>query len=224
MTKALLLDIEGTLAPLSFVKEVMFPYSRERLGAFLREHWDEPFLKEIVKEAEEISGRELKTPEEAERLFSEWIDRDLKLAPLKELQGHLWEEGFKTGALVAPVYEDACRKLKEWKEKGLKLFVYSSGSVKAQKLFFSHSDCGDLTPLFDGFFDTRVGSKKESSSYEKIARLTGFKPEEILFISDNPEELEAARKAGLKVLQSVREGVTPDGRFSQIRSFEEIEP
>jgi len=224
VVKALLLDVEGTVAPLTFVKEVLFPYSEKKLLSFLKERWEDPQVKKLIKEAEELSGRKLSSPEEAEELFREWIKKDLKVAPLKEIQGHVWEEGFKRGELKAPLYRDACKKIKEWHGKGYRLFVYSSGSVKAQKLFFSHTECGDLTPYFEGFFDTRTGLKKEKTSYEKIAQKIGLPPSEVLFVSDNPEELRAAKEAGMKVVQSVREGVEPSPEFPQIRSFEEIEP
>ncbi|NPA32813.1 MAG: acireductone synthase [Aquificae bacterium] len=222
MIKAILLDIEGTLAPLSFVKEVLFPYSKERLPQFLRENWEREEVKRIINEATKIAGHPL-DPESASELFSRWIDEDKKYTPLKELQGHIWQEGYEKGELKAPVYEDAYKKLLEWKERGIPLYVYSSGSVKAQKLFFSHTQFGDITHLFSGFFDTRIGSKKDKRSYEEIAKKLGLKPEEILFISDNPDELRSAKEAGMKVIQSVREGVSPAEGFDKIKSFEEIE-
>ncbi|AAC07754.1 acireductone synthase [Aquifex aeolicus] len=222
MVKAILLDIEGTIAPLSFVKEVMFPYSKKKLREFLEKNWEKPEIKKIVQEVEKIEGRELSL-EEAVQLFSRWIDEDRKITPLKELQGHIWEEGFKSGELKAPLYEDAYEKIKEWKEKGIPVYIYSSGSVKAQNLFFGHSVYGDIRNLFSGFFDTKIGSKRERSSYEKIAKEIGLPPHEILFISDNPEELKAAKEAGMKVIQSVREGVEPSGDFEKITSFRELE-
>jgi len=222
MIKALLLDIEGTLAPLSFVKEVLFPYSLERLEDFLKKHSGDPHVREILRETEKLAGKSLSL-DEAIGLFKSWIEEDKKITPLKELQGLIWEEGFNSGKLIAPLYEDAYERLKEWKEKGIPMYVYSSGSVKAQKLFFSHTNYGDITDFFSEFFDTRIGSKKEKSSYEKIARKIGLPPSEILFISDNPEELRAASEVGFRVLQSVREGVTPSEEFRKIYSFREIE-
>lgn len=221
MVKAILLDIEGTIAPLSFVKEVMFPYSKKRIKKFLEENRENPKVKKIILEVQKLEGRELSFEETAE-LFERWIDEDRKVTPLKELQGHIWEEGFKSGELRAPLYEDAYEKIKEWKEKGIPVYIYSSGSVKAQELFFGHSVYGDIRNLFSGFFDTKIGSKKEKSSYEKIAKEIGLSPEEILFISDNPDELKAAKEAGMKVIQSVREGVDPSEEFEKITSFKEL--
>ena len=222
MVKAVLLDIEGTIAPLTFVKEVMFPYSKRKLREFLEENWDRPEIQEIIRDTSREVGKELSL-EEAVETFSRWIDEDKKITPLKELQGYIWEEGFKSGELRAPLYEDAYKKIREWKERGIPLYIYSSGSVKAQELFFSHTEYGNLLGLFSGFFDTKIGNKKEKESYLRIAQKIGLKPEEILFISDNPEELKAAKEAGFKVLQSVRDGVKPSEEFEKIYSFEEIE-
>ncbi len=222
MVKAVLLDIEGTIAPLSFVKEVMFPYSKRKLREFLEENWDKPVIQEIIRDASREVGKELNL-EEAVETFSRWIDEDRKITPLKELQGYIWEEGFKSGELRAPLYEDAYKKIKEWNEKGVPVYIYSSGSVKAQELFFSHTEYGNILNLFSGFFDTKIGSKKEKESYLRIAEKIGLNPEEILFVSDNPDELRVARKAGFKVLQSVREDVQPSEEFKKIYSFEEIE-
>ena len=222
MVKAVLLDIEGTIAPLTFVKEVMFPYSKRKLREFLEKNWNKPEIQEIVRDASREVGKELSL-EEAVETFSRWIDEDRKITPLKELQGYIWEEGFKSGELRAPLYEDAYKKIREWKERGIPLYIYSSGSVKAQELFFSHTEYGNLLGLFSGFFDTKIGNKKEKESYLRIAQKIGLKPEEILFISDNPEELKAAKEAGFKVLQSVRDGVKPSEEFEKIYSFEEIE-
>ncbi|NPB07993.1 MAG: acireductone synthase [Aquificae bacterium] len=222
MVRAVLLDIEGTIAPLSFVKEVLFPYSLEKLEEFLKEHSEDPEVREILRETQELVGRPLSL-EEAIGLFRKWIEEDRKVTPLKELQGLIWEEGFRSGKLVAPLYEDAYEKLKEWKEMGIPLYVYSSGSVRAQKLFFSHTNYGDVTDFFRGFYDTRIGPKKEKRSYEKIVREIGLSPQDVLFISDNPDELRAASQAGLQVLQSVREGVQPSEEFRKIYSFREIE-
>ncbi|SNZ03204.1 enolase-phosphatase E1 [Persephonella hydrogeniphila] len=203
MIKAILIDIEGTVAPISFVKDVLFPYSKERLEKFLEENKENPHIKRIVEEIKKIEGKDLSL-KEAVNTLKKWIDEDRKIAPLKDIQGFIWKEGFEKGDIKSPIYEDAYKKLKEWKEKGLKLYIYSSGSVQAQKLFFSHTEHGNLLDLFDGFFDTRIGNKKEKDSYVKIAQKIGLKPEEILFLSDNPDEIKAAAQAGMKVYRIVR--------------------
>ncbi len=222
MVKAVLLDIEGTIAPLTFVKEVMFPYSKRKLREFLQENWNKPEIQEIIRDASREIGKELSLVEAVET-FSKWIDEDRKITPLKELQGYIWEEGFRSGELRASLYEDAYKKIREWNEKGIPVYIYSSGSVKAQELFFSHTEYGNILNLLSGFFDTKIGNKKEKDSYLKIAEKIGLKPEEILFISDNPDELRAAKETGYKVIQSVRDGVQPSEEFEKIYSFEELE-
>ncbi|RME11582.1 MAG: acireductone synthase, partial [Aquificota bacterium] len=163
MIKAIITDIEGTTSSLHYVREVMFPYSKKKLRDFLGAHWEEGHMKDIIKKLEERLGQRVDL-ELAVKTFEDWIDRDLKEPLLKELQGHIWEEGFLSGELKGHIYEDAYKRLKEWKEKGYRLYVYSSGSVKAQKLFFGNTEYGDITYLFDGFFDTSVGGKKERES------------------------------------------------------------
>lgn len=224
MIKAILLDIEGTIAPISFVKEVLFPFSKERMEEFVKENKDKPEIKQIIEEVKKIEGKELSL-EEVIETFKRWIDEDRKITPLKDIQGYIWEEGFKTGSLKAPVYEDAYKKMLQWKEKGIPMYIYSSGSVKAQKLFFGHTEYGNILNFFKGHFDTKIGNKKEKESYQKIAEEIGLKPEEILFLSDNPDEIKAAAEAGIKAIRVVRENdaeYIKDFPYPQISSFEEI--
>jgi len=136
------------------------------------------------------------------------MNQDKKITPLKTLQGMMWKTGYDQGDFQGHVYEDAFQELKHWEEQGLALYVYSSGSVPAQKLLFSHSTYGDLTPLFSGYFDTKVGGKKESDSYRKIAEQLELAPEKILFLSDTIEELDAAQEAGMQTILILREGTT----------------
>jgi len=221
MIRAIITDIEGTTSSISYVKEVMFPYSKRRLRSFLEAYWQEDKVKELIRGLEEKLQRSVDL-DTAVKTFEEWIDKDLKEPLLKELQGHIWEEGFKSGELKGHIYEDAYKKLKEWKEQGYRLYVYSSGSVKAQKLFFGNTDYGDLTYLFDGFFDTSVGIKKEKESYLKIAGLIGLKPEECLFLSDLEEELDCARSAGMRTVRVVRDTEKTDSKHPTVESFYQI--
>ena len=221
MIRAIITDIEGTTSSISYVKEVMFPYSRRRLRSFLEAHWQEDKVKELIIGLEEKLQRSIDL-DTAVRTLVEWIDKDLKEPLLKELQGHIWEEGFKSGEIKGHIYEDAYKKLKEWKEQGYRLYVYSSGSVKAQKLFFGNTDYGDLTYLFDGFFDTSVGNKKEKESYLKIAELIGLKPEECLFLSDTEEELDCARSAGMRTVKVVRDTEKTDSKHPIVKNFYQI--
>ncbi len=221
MIRAIITDIEGTTSSISYVKEVMFPYSKIRLRSFLEAYWQEDKVKELIRGLEEKLQRSIDL-DTAVKTFEEWIDKDLKEPLLKELQGHIWEEGFKSGELKGHIYEDAYKKLKEWKEQGYRLYVYSSGSVKAQKLFFGNTDYGDLTYLFDGFFDTSVGGKKEKESYLKIAELIGLKPEECLFLSDAEEELDCARSAGMRTIRVVRDTGKTDSKHPIVENFYQI--
>ena len=169
MIEVILTDIEGTTSSISYVKDVMFPYSLERLEKFLVENWESQEVKRIIQLLSQRLSKQV-SQQEAIQTLKEWIKKDLKETALKELQGLIWEEGFKSGDLKGHVYPDAYEMLKRWKERGLKIYVFSSGSVKAQRLFFSHSLYGDITYLFSGFFDTNIGSKKDSSSYLEIAK------------------------------------------------------
>ena len=219
MVKAILTDIEGTTSSISFVKDVLFPYSKRKLREFVQKHSEDPEVQRILREV-----REMEPGDPIETLLS-WIDEDRKVTPLKELQGLIWEEGYKSGELKGHIYEDAYRKLKEWHDKGIPIYVYSSGSVKAQRLLFGHTQYGDLNYLFSGHFDTKIGNKKESDSYRKIAGEIGLEPEEILFLSDSPEEIRASAEAGMKVIRFAREGENEfieDFPYPQVRSFEEV--
>ena len=223
MIKAILTDIEGTVSSISFVKDVLFPYSKERIDTFIKENEDNPEVQRILDEVRKIEGKDL-TVEEIIRTLKKWIDEDRKIAPLKDIQGLIWKEGFETGKLKADLYEDAYRKLKEWKEK-YPIYVYSSGSVQAQKLFFSHTNYGNILNWFSGHFDTKIGNKKESDSYKKIAKEIGLKPEEILFLSDNPDEIIASAKAGMKAIRVVRPNdaeYIEDFPYKQVKTFDEI--
>lgn len=217
--KAVLTDIEGTVSDISFVKDVLFPYSYERIDDFVEKHWKE--IGDIRKATEKIVGKEL-TKEEFVKIMKEWIKKDEKITPLKELQGIIWEEGFKEGKLVSHIYEDALRKLKEWKKKGLPVYIYSSGSVKAQRLFFGHTTYGDLNYLFAGNFDTKIGNKKNPESYKRIAESLNLSPSDILFLSDSKEEIEAAYKSGMNVIMVVRNGKI-ESSFRTIKSFDELD-
>jgi enolase-phosphatase E1 len=222
MTKAILTDIEGTTSSLSFVKDVLFPYARERMAEFVRQHAQEAAVKKELEEVRRLSGKNLDQPEVIGQLIR-WIDEDKKITPLKSLQGMIWEDGYKKSDFKGHMYEDAVRHLKQWKQAGIRLYVFSSGSVQAQKLLFAHTEYGDLTPLFSGYFDTTIGNKREADSYRKIAAAIGTPPGDILFLSDIRGELDAARTAGMQVAWLVRDGAPdPNATHRQVRNFDEI--
>jgi enolase-phosphatase E1 len=202
--RAILTDIEGTTSSISFVKDVLFPFARERLPAFVETHADKPEVQHWLHEAARDACIIHAERSEIVGLLQRWIDEDRKATPLKALQGMIWDEGYRSGDFRAHVYPDVAPKLREWKKQGLDLYIYSSGSVPAQKLFFEFSEAGDLTPLLSGYFDTEVGHKREAESYRRIATAIGRPAEEILFLSDIVEELDAARAAGMRTTQLAR--------------------
>lgn len=241
----LLLDIEGTTCPVSFVAEVLFPYARQRLGCYLHEHAHEPEVAALVEAVWELWRSE--TTPEARALFAsaadqgaangqqanvravvpylEWlIDHDVKATPLKDLQGRIWRAGYAAGALQAPLFADVPESLRRWAQRGLTLAVYSSGSVAAQQLLYGHSQGGDLRGVFSHWFDTRIGAKQDAASYGAIARSMGCEPGQVLFISDSGAELQAASEAGMAVLFSDRPGNPhrDSGSFERISDYSQL--
>lgn len=204
---AILTDIEGTTTSIDFVYEVLFPYARKHIAGFVRSHPDNPAVQQQLNAVNQEVGRQLSVEQAIEQLIN-WIDEDRKLTPLKSLQGMVWKQGYVDRGFTGHVYADAVEYLRHWHAAGIRLYVYSSGSVPAQKLLFAYSDFGDLTPLFSGYFDTTVGMKREVGSYRKIAAEIGLAAEEILFLSDIPEELDAARDAGMQTAWLVRDAAT----------------
>ena len=230
MKTVILTDIEGTTSSISFVKDVLFPYARERLPAFIAAHGDEPRVRELLDQVAAEHGAICDDAMIAEVLQG-WIDEDRKHTALKALQGMVWEAGYEQGDFTAPLYADVAPALHAWHDSGHRLAVYSSGSVPAQKLLFSHSDAGDLVPLFSDFFDTEVGHKRDADSYRLIADRLHRSPGEIVFLSDVIAELDAAREAGMRtVLLDRREDYpaprTGDGAggHARVESFADIDP
>jgi len=224
MIRAIVTDIEGTTSSLSFVKDVLFPYAREHMADFVAQHQEKPEVRGLLDDARSEAGGELDDEQLVQQLIK-WIDEDKKVTPLKALQGLIWEHGYRQGDFTGHVYEDAYRKLREWHDAGINLYVYSSGSVYAQKLLFGYSDFGDMTPLFSGYFDTRIGHKRERDSYDAIVNELALPANEILFLSDITEELDAADQAGMQTLQLVRDWATDTAaRHVQTKNFDEIDP
>lgn len=222
MIKAIVTDIEGTTSSLSFVKDVLFPYARAHLADFVRSHADEPAVKALLEDACHVVGEQLDT-EQLISQFINWIDEDKKVTPLKSLQGLIWEAGYQHGDFTGHLYHDAAENLQKWHSQGLALYIYSSGSVYAQKLLFAHTEFGDLTPLFSGYFDTHIGAKQQPASYQSIAEHIGLPANQLLFLSDITAELDAAKTAGFATIQLTREGsFDSQTTHSQVRSFDEI--
>ncbi|BBL72193.1 acireductone synthase [Methylogaea oryzae] len=222
MIEVVLTDIEGTTSSLSFVKDVLFPYARQHMAAFVQAHADEAAVRCLLDDVAAAVGRPLSDGDAVEQLLR-WIDEDRKITPLKALQGLIWEDGYRRGDFTGHVYEDAVRRLREWHGRGVRLYVFSSGSVHAQKLLFGHTAYGDLTPLFSGYFDTNVGAKQDAESYRCIAKSIAVPPQSVLFLSDIRGELDAAQAAGMATAWLVRDGdVDPAAAHSQVRDFDGI--
>jgi enolase-phosphatase E1 len=205
--KAVLLDIEGTTSSIAFVAEVLFPYARKHLPAF------------VAARREEIAGLLADVPGDPVATLIQWIDEDRKATPLKTIQGMIWAQGYADGELEGHVYPDTPEALRRWNAAGLAVYIYSSGSIAAQKLIFGHSNAGDLTPLLSGYFDTTTGPKRDPDSYSKIADALDLAPSELLFVSDTPAEVDAAHEAGLQALLIDREGKGGD-----VHSLAEVLP
>jgi enolase-phosphatase E1 len=204
MIRAIVTDIEGTTSSISFVKDVLFPYARKHMPAFVTTHADSPVVQHWLHEAVREAGLVSASQQETIELLQRWIDEDRKATPLKALQGMIWEQGYRDGEYRAHMYPDVAPQLRQWKSQGIDLYVYSSGSVAAQKLFFGFSEAGDLKPLLSGYFDTEIGAKRDPASYRRIVAALGLSSADVLFLSDIVEELDAARAAGMRTILLAR--------------------
>ena len=229
--KAILLDIEGTTTPIDFVHKILFPYAKEKIAEYVRENFTElaDEIAALKKEhAEDILYKgqfDETSPESVSHYLKFLIDIDRKSTPLKTLQGKIWQQGYENGALKGEVFADVPAAFERWQSEGKKIAIYSSGSVLAQKLIFANSTAGDLTKFISEYFDTTTGAKRDTESYKKIAEALKLAPADILFISDVPAELDAARIAGLSTALSLREGnaeLTEEPTHRIIQIFDEI--
>lgn len=222
MIKAIVTDIEGTTSSISFVKDVLFPYSRKHLETFIIAHQDDSTVQALLQDVNGVVGQELSIQEQISKLI-QWIDEDKKFTPLKAIQGLIWESGFAQGAFQHHVYEDAVHALRTWHREGFSLYIFSSGSVHAQQLVFRHTAYGDLTPLFTNYFDTTIGAKRETSAYRAIVQKISVEASEILFLSDVQDELDAAKAVGMQTYWVVRDGkVSAESVHRQVTNFEQI--
>ena len=213
--KAIVTDIEGTTSSIAFVRDVLFPYARAALPRFLQEQHGRADVEHHIKTVADENGLPASDLDGVTEILLQWIDQDRKHTALKALQGMIWVDGYAQATYKAPVYPDADALLRRWHAEGIPLYVYSSGSVPAQKLFFGHTDHGDLCPLFSGHYDTEIGGKREAGSYERIADAIGIAPEYLLFLSDIVEELDAARDAGWQTVLIDRLQDYPKARLGE---------
>ena len=223
MIKAVLTDIEGTTSSIRFVHDVLFPYAAKHMARFVRENHSLAEVSQQLDDVANIAGLDRQdTVALIEQLLA-WMREDKKITPLKALQGLIWADGYSRADFSGHVYDDVPACLERWKRDGLGLYVYSSGSVRAQKLLFSHTEFGDLTRFFDGYFDTQVGGKREVASYKAIQASIERPASQILFLSDVVEELDAAKLAGFETVQLVRSSGMVTGNHPQVSVFSEIE-
>lgn len=231
--RGVLLDIEGTTTPISFVHDVLFTYARDHVPDYLVQHWSE-LTGDVAKLREEhatdiSSGAEppeLTNDQDSIAAYVHWlIDRDRKSTGLKSLQGKIWREGYREGTLKAQVFPDVRPALERWQKAGVRISIFSSGSVLAQQLLFAHTEDGDLTTFITDYFDTNAGAKGDAESYRRIAAEINLPPHEIVFVSDVVTELEAATEAGMQTRLSIRPGNQPQNnpeRFQIIHSLDEV--
>jgi enolase-phosphatase E1 len=221
----MLLDIEGTTTPVSFVYDVLFPYARARLRSFLEEHAEDTGVRrdlDLLLSENRIDAAtssdvpvsadvsQIPLQIEAAHAYLLWLmDRDRKSPALKAIQGRIWEAGYAGGDLRSIVFPDIPAAFARWRQQGRRIAIYSSGSVLAQQLIFRHTQAGDLTLQIEAYFDTGVGAKTQRSSYKTIAADLGVPPGDILFVSDAPAELDAAAESALQVCLALRPGNRP---------------
>ena len=224
MIRAIVTDIEGTTSDIQFVHQVLFPYARQHLAAYVRENHTDENVTAALNAVREESAAPQASLEELITTLTNYIDQDRKSPGLKALQGMIWRAGYVEGQFTGHLYPDVLPAFERWQQQGIGLYVYSSGSVAAQKLLFGYSDEGDLTSLFSGYFDTGVGAKREAQSYRNIAEKIGLAPASLLFLSDIYQELDAAADAGWHTVQLIRGEADNASRHHQVNDFSQIKP
>lgn len=220
--KAIILDIEGTTTDINFVHKTLFPYARARMAEFVRENQDDPSIAPVIESIKQEHLQQDASLDDVIEQLHTWIDEDKKVSELKALQGYIWVDGYVKEEYKGHLYPEVVEMLSAWKSQGLKLYIYSSGSVKAQKLLFSHSTEGDITHFFEGYFDTGVGGKKEAQSYQNILNEIELDASEVLFLSDNEAELDAARACGVHTVHINRDGLYTESKHTIAAHFHEV--
>lgn len=223
MIKAIVTDIEGTTSDIRFVHSVLFPYARERLADIVRQHGSDPEIAQALDALRQELGQPDADSETLIAALNQFMDEDRKSTALKQLQGIIWRAGYRNGDFQGHLYPEVATQLAAWQQQGLRLYVYSSGSVEAQQLLFGYSNAGDLRPLFSDYFDTRVGAKRETGSYRTIAQAIGLPAEQLLFLSDIRQELDAAQEAGWHTCQLIRDDADNVSRHRQVARFDQID-
>lgn len=220
MISAIVTDIEGTTTSVDFVYKTLFPYAKAHMAEFLQNQQQRPEVAEQIHLLQTELG-ELLSLEALIAQLMQWMEEDKKHTVLKALQGMIWQQGYQSGEIKGHLYPDVLPSLTQWAAQGIALYVYSSGSVQAQKLLFSCSEQGDITPLFSGYFDTTIGAKREIKAYHNISHALNLPPMQIVFLSDIVQELDAAMAAGFKTIGLARDGGSLAGHLT-VNSFADI--
>ncbi|MEU7282387.1 acireductone synthase [Streptomyces sp. NPDC045431] len=222
--EAVVLDIEGTTGSAAHVRQVLFPYARQRIAGWFAAHRDTPLHGELVRATGAADEAD------AVRTLTRWADDDVKAAPLKAVQARIWAEGYADGSLAGHVYGDVPGALAAWAEAGIGRYIYSSGAAAAQRDWFATTAYGDLTRHLDGYFDLEnTGPKDDPDSYRRIGRTLGAPAGRTLFLSDAPAELAAAAAAGWQTVRVQRpedpapEGLAEHGPHPTVQTLTEIQ-
>jgi enolase-phosphatase E1 len=223
MIRAIITDIEGTTSDIQFVKQVLFPYARARLGDILQQAASQREIALVCEQLRQEINQPAAGGSELLAVLNQFMDEDRKSTALKQLQGIIWREGYQNGELQGHLYQDVSPQLHAWHQRGIRLGVYSSGSQQAQQLLFAYSQAGDLGGLFRDYFDTRIGHKRQVDSYRCIAQHLQLPASHILFLSDTYQELDAAAAAGWQTCQLVRGVAEAQRTHPQVSGFDQID-
>ncbi|MCL1078505.1 acireductone synthase [Parashewanella spongiae] len=220
--RALIVDTAGTTTDLSFIEDVLFPYSAKVLPQFLEQHKDDVLVENCICDVKDIALEPDANLSRVSEILLQWIKEDRKATPLKTLQGLIWKQGYSDNTFTGHIYPDFIDAVQRYVKQNVRVYSFSSGSVDAQKLLFSHSDGGDLTPLFSGHFDTRTGNKTDKQAYSNILNTISLTAKQVLFVSDRMEELKAADDAGMNVLYINRTQSSEKSTYKKIDSFKHL--
>jgi enolase-phosphatase E1 len=220
--RAIVVDTAGTTTDLNFIKDTLFAYSVKALPDFLKENESNVLVDNCICDVKDIALEPDADLDRVVEILQQWVEEDRKATPLKTLQGLIWKQGYARGEFTGHIFPDFIEAIERIKQNNMRIYSFSSGSAEAQKLLFSHSDAGDLTPHFDGHFDTRTGNKLFKQAYCNIINTISLAPKQVLFISDVVEELKAAEEAGMRTMQMVRSQDQRTGSHKQIASFKEL--
>ena len=220
--RAIVVDTAGTTTDLNFIQDVLFPYSVKVLPAFLEQNQHNVLVENCICDTRDIALEPDASLARVTEILQQWVAEDRKATPLKTLQGLIWKQGYNQADFKGHIFPDFIEAIQRYSQQNLRVYSFSSGSVDAQKLLFSHSDGGDLTPLFNGHFDTRTGNKLDKQAYSNILNTISLSPKQIMFVSDVVEELKAADAAGMLTCQMVRDSSQRTDKYRVINSFEEL--